>query len=195
MLLSHLREEIEASDSNKIFLVLHTNGCHGPAYSTKYPKEFKKFTPICESVELDKCSSEELINAYDNTVVYTDYFLSEPLKTLKNIPVTMIYASDHGESLGEYGLYLHGTPYSIAPDYQKDIPFIVWMSDSFKELKGLNQSSLQQNGSYSHSNVFHSVLGALGISTSVYKKEFDIFIYTKFGITTSAVSGNRNSKF
>ena len=178
VLLSNLREEIEASDANKMFLVLHTTGSHGPAYNTKYPKEFEKFAPVCESVELDNCSSEELINAYDNTIVYTDYFLSETiktLKTLKDIPVTMMYVSDHGESLGEYGLYLHGTPYSIAPDYQKEIPFIVWMSDSFKNLKDLNKHSFKQNGNYSHHNVFHSVMGALGVNSSIYKEGLDIF--------------------
>ncbi|MEE9310090.1 MAG: phosphoethanolamine--lipid A transferase EptA [Cocleimonas sp.] len=178
VLLSNLEAQIKASTKNKIFIVLHTSGSHGPSYYSKYPKRFEVFKPVCKSVALDKCTSQELLNAYDNTILYTDYFLNKTIGILKNIsskPSTLLYMSDHGESLGEYGLYLHGTPFSIAPDVQKKVPFILWMSDEFKADKGISSTSFKQDDEYSHSNIFHSVLGAFDIESAVYNKELDIF--------------------
>ena len=117
VLLSGLKEEILASKKNKIFIVLHTSTSHGPTYSKKYPAQFETFKPVCNSVELGNCSHAELINAYDNTIVYTDYLLAnviEDLKQLKEYKSAMIFVSDHGESLGENNLYMHGLPLSIA---------------------------------------------------------------------------------
>jgi lipid A ethanolaminephosphotransferase len=163
------------SKKQKILVVLHTKGSHGPSYNTQYPPKFEKYTPVCKSVELSKCSNEELINAYDNTIFYTDYFINKTiniLKNLKNIPSMLIYASDHGESLGEYGLYLHGTPYSIAPDYQTKIPFMIWLSAEFKNQK--NISSMVQKKSHSHENIFHTIIGAYEMQTKIYKPNLDI---------------------
>ncbi|HMC01983.1 MAG TPA: phosphoethanolamine--lipid A transferase EptA, partial [Flavobacteriaceae bacterium] len=170
ILLSGLNEQILASDKNKILIVLHTSTSHGPSYSKKYPPEFETFKPVCNSVELGKCTSEELINAYDNTIVYTDYILSsliENLKQLKEYNSTMIFVSDHGESLGENNLYMHGIPARIAPKEQLEIPFIVWLSDSSKKLK--------PNETLSQNHVFHSVLNFLAIKSPIYDESMSIF--------------------
>jgi len=178
VMLTGLKEQIENSAKNKIFVTLHSKGSHGPAYYTRYPPEYEVFTPVCESVELHRCSEKSLVNAYDNTIVYTDSFLYrviETLESMNDIPSVFIYVSDHGESLGEYGLYLHGTPYSIAPDFQKNIPFLVWMSDEFQTRKGVSHELLEQAQSHTHGHVFHSILGALNMESQVYKQELDVF--------------------
>ena len=170
ILLTGLKEQIQASKKNKILIILHTSMSHGPTYSKKYPPQFETFKPVCNSVELGKCSQTELINAYDNTIVYTDYFLHqviEDLKQLKEYNSTMIFVSDHGESLGENNLYMHGLPLSIAPKEQYEIPFIVWVSDSSQQLK--------PNKIVSQNHVFHSVLHFLGIQSPIYNEEMNIF--------------------
>lgn len=170
VLLAGLKEQILASKKNKILIVLHTSTSHGPTYSKKYPPRFETFKPVCNSVELGKCSQKELMNAYDNTIVYTDYILHnviEDLKELKEYKSTMIFVSDHGESLGEKNLYMHGVPISIAPKEQYEIPFIVWVSDNSKQLKP--NKTLTQN------HVFHSVLNFLNIQSPVYNEEMNIF--------------------
>jgi len=170
ILLCGLKERIQNSGSNKMFIVLHTSTSHGPTYSKKYPKQFNQFLPICESVELSKCTQEELINAYDNTILYTDYILSEVIKDLsqlKGYNSTMLFVSDHGESLGEKNLYMHGFPMSIAPKEQFEIPFIVWTSNDSVILK--------ENKSLSQYHVFHSVLDFLAIESPVYDATMSIF--------------------
>jgi lipid A ethanolaminephosphotransferase len=171
ILLSGLNEQIQASKKNKILVILHTSTSHGPTYSKKYPKKFELFTPVCNSVELSNCSQAELINAYDNTILYTDYLLHstiERLKQLKEYSSTMLFVSDHGESLGEKNLYMHGVPISFAPKEQYEIPFIVWLSDSSRQLKPQSQA-LSQN------HVFHSVLSFLSIESPVYNEKLNIF--------------------
>lgn len=170
ILLTGLKEQILASTKNKILIILHTSTSHGPTYSKKYPPQFETFKPVCNSVELGKCSQRELINAYDNTIVYTDYILSqviEDLKELKEYKSTMIFVSDHGESLGEKNLYMHGMPLSIAPKEQYEIPFIVWVSDGSKQLK--------PNKTLTQGNVFHSVLNFLNIESPIYDEKMNIF--------------------
>ena len=178
ILLTGLEERIRSSKSQKIFVILHTKGSHGPDYYKRYPSRFEKFKPVCKSVELSKCTDEELLNAYDNTILYTDYFISRAigiLKDLGNIPTMLMYMSDHGESLGEHGLYLHGTPYTIAPDAQKEIPFIVWMSPAFEDREGITAAQLAKQHGHSQANVFHSILGAFDVRSDVYDKTLDIF--------------------
>ena len=171
VLLAGLKEQIENSKSNKVLVVLHTSTSHGPTYNKKYPPNFEVFKPVCNSVELANCSQQELINAYDNTILYTDYLLNrviEDLLDLKEYKSAMLFVSDHGESLGEKNLYMHGVPRSIAPKEQYEIPFIVWFSDNekkeLKPYKELNQS-----------NVFHSVLNLLAIESPIYNEELNIF--------------------
>lgn len=171
VLLSNLKEQIAASTKNKVLIVLHTSISHGPEYSKRYPPKFETFKPVCNSVELANCSHAELVNAYDNTIGYTDYILHsviEDLKQLKEYKSAMIFVSDHGESLGEKNLYMHGLPLSLAPKEQYDIPFIVWTSDnSVKEMKPDN--TLSQN------HVFHSVLNFLHVQSPAYNEELNIF--------------------
>jgi lipid A ethanolaminephosphotransferase len=170
VLLTKLKDRILASKKNKILIVLHTSTSHGPTYYKKYPARFEKFTPVCKSVVLADCTQEELMNAYDNTILYTDYILASLINELKQLETyksAMIFISDHGESLGENNLYMHGIPKSIAPKEQLDIPFIVWTSDETKKLK--NNKLLSQH------NIFHSVLDFLNIESPIYDKNMSIF--------------------
>ena len=170
LLISGLKEQIQSSTKNKVLIVLHTSTSHGPSYSKKYPPQFETFKPVCNSVELGNCSQAELINAYDNTIVYTDYILSKiigDLKELKDYKSTMIFVSDHGESLGEKNLYMHGLPLSIAPKEQYEIPFIVWTSEGSKQLK--------PNKTVSQYHVFHSVLNFLNIESPIYDENKNLF--------------------
>lgn len=170
VLLSGLKEQIQASKKNKILIILHTSTSHGPTYSKKYPPQFETFKPVCNSVELGNCSQQELINAYDNTIIYTDFILHkiiEDLKELKAYKSTMLFVSDHGESLGEKNLYMHGVPMSFAPKEQYEIPFIVWVSNGSKQLK--------PNKKISQNYVFHSVLNFLNIQSPIYKEDMNIF--------------------
>jgi lipid A ethanolaminephosphotransferase len=178
VLLNGLAERIRSSRRDKVFVVLHLAGSHGPVYYTKYPARFETFKPVCKSVDLHKCTKQELINAYDNSIVYTDHVVAQTIALLKAFPQvasSLIYLSDHGESLGEYGLYLHGTPYSIAPDVQKDIPFIVWMSEEFKRHKHIRPPELSADARHSQANVFHSVMGAFDMHSEIYRPDRDIF--------------------
>ncbi|MFT3933709.1 MAG: phosphoethanolamine--lipid A transferase EptA [Chitinophagaceae bacterium] len=171
ILLTDLKEQITSSTKDKVLIVLHTSTSHGPTYSKKYPPSFETFKPVCNSVELAKCSHDELINAYDNTIVYTDYILHnviEDLKQLKDYKSTMIFVSDHGESLGEKNLYMHGLPVSLAPKEQYEIPFIVWLSDN-------SARQLKPNTTLSQNNVFHSVLNFLDVQSPVYNEGLNIF--------------------
>lgn len=177
VLLTNLTKAIKESKKQKIFVILHTKGSHGPSYYTRYTQAFNQFVPTCRDEEISKCYQSELINAYDNTILYTDHFLAtliQKLDNLSNIPSAMMYISDHGESLGEHGLYLHGTPYSFAPNYQKNIPFLLWMSDSLQNQKQISLSSIKQTNSHSHFNVFHTILGAFNFHSPIYQRELDI---------------------
>lgn len=170
VLLNGLQEQIAASKNDKILIILHTSTSHGPTYSKKYPAKFEIFKPVCSSVELGKCTSDELMNAYDNTIVYTDYLLSSVIDILKQkqeYSSTMLFVSDHGESLGENNLYMHGLPVAIAPKEQFEIPFIVWLSDNSRKLK--SNKNLSQN------HVFHSVLNFLAIESPIYDEKMNIF--------------------
>lgn len=178
VLLTGLGQRIASSTSDRVFVVLHTSGSHGPDYFKHYPPEAEKFAPVCRSVKLQDCTPETVTNAYDNTVLYTDHFLSGTIDMLRSIPNTetmLMYISDHGESLGEFGLYLHGTPYALAPDVQKDIPYIVWMSDKFKGRKKLVAEAALKNAQHAHQTVFHSIMGAFGMQSEVYDPRLDIF--------------------
>jgi lipid A ethanolaminephosphotransferase len=162
-------------------IVLHQKGSHGPAYFRRYPPEFQRFTPVCTTETLLDCSKEEIRNAYDNTIIYTDHVLSQLIDLLdaqrERYDTAMLYVSDHGESLGENGLYLHGMPYRIAPDAQTHVPMISWMSSGFIEDQGLSTSCLNATTALtlSHDNLFASVLGLLDIRTRIYEPERDMF--------------------
>ena len=170
ILLTGLKEEIMSSEKDKILVILHTNTSHGPTYNKKYPTEFERFTPVCTTVEMSKANPQELMNAYDNSVLYTDYLIHSAIEILKEIPdrrACMLYVSDHGESLGEGNLYMHGVPMSIAPKEQVEIPFIVWTSIDAAEVKELDEV-----GQY---HVFHSVMDFLGVESPVFDEDKNIF--------------------
>ncbi|WP_198243149.1 phosphoethanolamine transferase [methane-oxidizing endosymbiont of Gigantopelta aegis] len=172
-----LDEYIRQHPKGDFLIVLHQMGNHGPAYYKRYPKAFEKFTPVCKTNQLEKCTGEEINNAYDNAILYTDYFLSKVIDFLKayskDFDTAMFYVSDHGESLGENGLYLHGLPYIMAPDAQKHVAAVLWLGDGF----GLDITTLKdkQNQEMSHDYIFHTVLGLLKVKSKVYKQEKDIF--------------------
>ncbi len=162
-------------------LVLHMMGSHGPAYYKRYPDRFEVFIPTCKTSQLDQCSREQIVNTFDNTLRYTDAVLAKLIGILREhadrADTAMIYLSDHGESLGERGLYLHAAPYLIAPDAQKHVPMLMWFSDGYRNSFGLDTACLAGNRAkpYSHDNLFHSLLGLLNVQTREYDKTQDLF--------------------
>ncbi|MDH5570680.1 MAG: phosphoethanolamine--lipid A transferase EptA [Gammaproteobacteria bacterium] len=172
-----LQQRIESSNKKKILVVLHTKGSHGPSYYSRYSPDMEKFTPVCRNEEVSKCTYDELINAYDNSIVYTDYLLHKTITMLKGMsstPSMMVYISDHGESLGEDGMYLHGIPYTFAPDYQKDVPFIIWRSNALIAHQGIENQNINQSGAFSQANIFHTIMGAFGVKTEIYDVSLDV---------------------
>ena len=162
-------------------IVLHQQGSHGPAYYKRYPDEFATFKPECNKASVQECSYNEIVNSYDNTILYTDYFLSKVIGFLKqnsgSYNTAMLYVSDHGESLGENGVYLHGMPYFLAPEEQIHVPLFIWLSEGFARQAQIDVSCLKQaqDERYSHDNIAHSLLGVMGVATRIYKSENDIF--------------------
>ena len=172
ILLAGLRERIESSKKNKVLIVLHTSTSHGPKYADKYPKEFEVYTPVAKNVEEGEKNIATLINAYDNTIRYTDYLLDNVINTLHDMTEwksAMIFISDHGESLGENKIFMHGLPMKLAPKVQYEIPFLVWTSKDFRDYKNDLPDVLEQH------YIFHSVLNLLSIKSPAYDKHFDIF--------------------
>jgi lipid A ethanolaminephosphotransferase len=180
ILLDGLEERLKA-ETKSLFLVLHVKGSHGPAYYNRYPKEFERFKPACQSNELSSCSQESLLNAYDNTIVYTDHILGETIAMLKRLSpqfaTTLLYASDHGESLGERGLYLHGLPYAVAPEEQTRVPMFAWFSPEFLELERWSEGCVrrQSEPDKKHDHIYSTLLGLLDIATDQYNPALDIF--------------------
>ena len=170
LLLEGLEEEIMACENNKQLIVLHCSTSHGPTYNKKYPAEFEKFTPVCTTVEISTADKQELLNAYDNTILYTDYLVHSVIEILKQIPdrrCCMMFVSDHGESLGEDNLFMHGMPKSVAPKEQFEIPFIVWHNDSTTRTKELEEVEQYY--------VFHSVMNWLGMTSDIYNENMNFF--------------------
>lgn len=172
-------DRLLAENSGDMLLVLHQKGSHGPSYYKRSPKNLKKYTPECTQDNVQDCDVASIINAYDNTILYTDHFLAKLIARLKkeNYATAMLYVSDHGESLGENNIYLHGMPYSIAPKQQTQVPMIFWGSDSFLKEQGIERQLLtrQQNNQFSHDYLFHTILGLFHVNSTVYKPELDIF--------------------
>ncbi len=176
-MLAGLQTYIDAHPTGDIFIVLHQMGNHGPAYFRRYPPEFEKFKPTCKDSDLNRCSREEISNAYDNAILYTDHFLAKAIALLQQndsqFETALFYVSDHGESLGENGLYLHGLPKAIAPDAQLHIPAVMWFGSNFTEV---NQPALRMKTKtrYTHNNVFHTVLGLFEIKSTTYRPDKDL---------------------
>ena len=173
-----IQDFIDTNPEKDMLVVLHTMGSHGPAYYKRYPDSFEVFSPACQTNQLNECSDEEINNAYDNTIVYADYVLSKLIALLKNNTKVdesvMFYVSDHGESLGENGLYLHGMPYLIAPDEQKRVAALMWFNEGFSRSLDVDLIKEKIEVSLSHDNLFHTLLGLMNIETEVYKQDMDI---------------------
>lgn len=167
--------------SRGVVVLLHQLGSHGPAYFKRSPQDSKPFKPECATNVLQSCDIPSIINAYDNSIAYTDRFLAGIIDQLKTLPASyapsMVYMSDHGESLGEKGTYLHGLPYAIAPDAQKHIPLIMWFSTALQSQRGLRAGCMKDQISteLSHDYLFHSVLSLLNVRSASYKPELDWF--------------------
>lgn len=183
-LLKNLEQYVDQQQNSEenLVIVLHMNGSHGPTYYQRYPEAFKHFSPSCDTSKIETCSREVLTNTYDNTIRYTDYVLNDTIELLKHYEddyeVAMLYVSDHGESLGESGFYLHGAPYSIAPKEQTSVPLIFWSSESFLNNRQIDLTCLQKQsdtGHYSHDNIFHTLLGILQVQTQAYNPNLNIF--------------------
>jgi lipid A ethanolaminephosphotransferase len=180
-MLSDLQQYIDSQGNKDILIVLHTMGSHGPAYYKRYPKRFEKFTPVCETNQLNECTNVQINNAYDNTIVYTDYILSKTIELLQSnqdqYKTAMFYMSDHGESLGENGLYLHGMPYFIAPKEQTHVASVLWLDESFSKEVDIQKLKNNSNNIYSHDGFFHALIGLLNVDTILYDKKLDFIPY------------------
>ncbi|WAJ29661.1 phosphoethanolamine transferase [Antarcticirhabdus aurantiaca] len=179
ILTERLKAEL-ATVTKDTVIVLHQLGSHGPAYHERYPTAFERFAPACRTAEFADCTREEIVNAYDNTILYTDHVLAQAIDALAARPdleSAMLYVSDHGESLGENGLYLHAMPYFLAPSTQTTVPMIAWLSPSFAADRGIDAACLQagRGASLSHDNLFHSLIGLANVSTAVYDEGLDAF--------------------
>ncbi|HWV17574.1 MAG TPA: phosphoethanolamine--lipid A transferase [Rhodocyclaceae bacterium] len=170
----------EAAPARDRMIVLHQLGNHGPAYFRRYPKAFERYAPACANNDLGTCSKEEIVNAYDNAIAYTDHVLAQTIAYLETLQdrydVAMIYVSDHGESLGEHGLFLHGVPYAIAPKEQTAVPMVWWLPQASARNLDVDLACLRTQAQQpaSHDNLFSSVLGLLNIETPRYRKERDL---------------------
>lgn len=186
ILLRDLQADID-NLKNDTVVVLHQMGSHGPEYYKRYPAEFEKFTPVCKSNALNNCSRESIVNGYDNTLLYTDHVLASLIDILRSnqdkVDTAMLYLSDHGESLGEYNLFLHGTPYMVAPEQQRHIPMVAWFSKGYRQSFGVDTDCLQANRNQplSQDNLFHSMLGLLNVKTSDYSQPLDMFAKCRQG--------------
>jgi lipid A ethanolaminephosphotransferase len=178
--LSELDRKLATATTDSV-IVLHQLGSHGPSYYLRYPEAYRRFTPDCRTAEPMRCTTDEIVNAYDNTILYTDHILASVARLLEKhrdgIAGAMIYMSDHGESLGENGIYLHGAPYVIAPKEQTQVPFIAWFSKPYQEAMGVDTACLAKDADkpMSHDNLFHTVLGMMDVRTSVYDRSLDAF--------------------
>jgi len=163
------------------FTVIHTLGSHGPGYHLRYPAKFEQFKPACREVDFAKCSVAEVVNVYDNTMLYTDHLLATTIERLAaisdRVDVAMLYVSDHGESLGENGLFLHALPYAIAPETQTRVPMIFWASPGFKQRVAIepNCAREQSREPVSHDHIFHTLLDLLEIRTNAKRRDLAIF--------------------
>ncbi|MFK5937431.1 MAG: phosphoethanolamine--lipid A transferase [Sulfurimonas sp.] len=173
-----LDKYIEQNRGKDILIVLHQMGNHGPAYYKRYTKDFEKFKPTCQTNQLEKCSQEEIANAYDNAILYTDDFLVKTIDFLKQYDTAydtaMIYMSDHGESLGESGVYLHGLPYFMAPDAQTHIGSVMWFGESMSKKIDAEDLRKRADKEYTQDDLFHTLLGIFDVETVEYDKKMDI---------------------
>jgi lipid A ethanolaminephosphotransferase len=180
VLLQGLAERLAEGPATPRVIVLHQLGNHGPAYYRRYPPAFRRYTPTCDTAELNDCTREQIVNSYDNAIAYTDHVLAETVRFLQaqsaRYETAMLYVSDHGESLGENGLFLHAVPFAIAPDVQKKVPMVMWLSDGFLQGGRVDAGCLRRRTREpaSHDHLFHTVLGLMDVQTQVYEAGMDL---------------------
>jgi lipid A ethanolaminephosphotransferase len=173
-------------------IVLHMLGSHGPGYHLRYPPEFGRFTPECRQTDFSKCAVAEIVNAYDNTVLYTDHLLAGAIGSLQRlspqVDSALLYVSDHGESLGENGIFLHAMPYAVAPRLQTHVPMVFWASPGAVERLGVDMACVaaRRDTPLSHDNLFHSVLGLLDVETRARDPGLDLFAPCRRPVQPSA---------
>lgn len=195
VLLDLLDERLAAVTRDTV-IVLHLKGQHGPAYYRRYPPPFERFAPVCNTNELDRCEPDTVVNAYDNALGYTDHVVDWAITSLEvrrdRFDAALLFVSDHGESLGERGLYLHGLPYDLAPAQQKEVPFVAWLPAATSERAGVSRDCLQgRTGTLSHDNLYHSVMGLAGVRARTYREPADVFAQCRL---SSARVGSRGSR-
>jgi lipid A ethanolaminephosphotransferase len=177
ILLHGLQERLDRMPGDAV-VVLHMKGSHGPAYHLRVPPAFEHFRPVCQTNQLDRCTREQIVNAYDNTLRYTDHVLARAIEMLRanaaRFETAMLYISDHGESLGESGLYLHGLPYAMAPREQTHVPMLAWLDGTGW---GVDAACLRRKAGepLSHDHLYHSVLGMMEVRSAVYRERQDLF--------------------
>ncbi len=175
ILLEDLQRAIDEKHEDTL-IVLHQEGSHGPTYFKRYPEAFKRFTPACDTQDLNQCSQEQIVNTYNNTILYTDFVINQAIEMLKKnnsqYETTLFYVSDHGESLGEKGVYFHGIPYFMAPDAQKHVPAIFYFGDENREK--FTHLTNKKSDYFSHDNIFHTMLGLFEIKTQEYNPKLDM---------------------
>ncbi len=177
-LLAPLKRKLANLSQANTVIVLHMMGSHGPTYFKRYPEKFKKFTPTCGQSDIQNCSQAQLINTYDNTIAYSDFVNAQVIAQLKALPTDIdkqfLYVSDHGESLGESGAYLHGFPYALAPSTQTHVPLYLWADEHNQGITPTCLNSLNHSQLLSHDAVFHTLLTMVGIKTKTYQHSQDI---------------------
>ena len=183
VMLRGLNERIAALPAERrakgVVLVMHQMGSHGPAYYKRSSPDAKRFLPECKTHALAECSHAELVNGFDNSIAYTDRFLGKTIDWLQTqsgrYAPALLYLSDHGESLGEYGLFLHGVPYGFAPEVQKHIPMVMWFGTRMRERVGLSSACMEArlDAPLTHDNLYHTVLGVMDVRTPTYEEGLD----------------------
>jgi lipid A ethanolaminephosphotransferase len=197
VMLADVPERLQGLKTDTV-IVFHQAGSHGPAYSQRYPAKFEVFKPVCYGNELSRCAVEEVVNAYDNSILYTDYNLARQIDLLESasqaVDSLLMYVSDHGESLGERGLYLHGAPYMFAPAEQTQVPLVLWMSAEYRKRFAVSDACVRAKTgeAFSHDNLYHTVLGALGVNSARYRASMDMLASCRSAARAAdAVVGSR----
>ncbi|MBL8524983.1 MAG: phosphoethanolamine--lipid A transferase [Betaproteobacteria bacterium] len=199
MLLDGLEKKLREA-SRDTLVVLHLKGSHGPAYYKRYPPAFEKFAPTCRSSDIASCDPQTIRNSYDNSILYTDHVLGETVTLLQRLSdqfaTAMLYASDHGESLGESGLYLHGMPYALAPKEQTRVPMYAWVSPQFARMENWDTACMAglTRTPRRHDHIYSTLLGFMEIETAEYKHDLDIFDPCDGGANPAGTPGDMRGR-